>query len=186
MNSKLTYISLLLLVFLSSATCSDNSNNTENGAEVEEDKNRPTTFASDEEFLDFIQKTHFNYMWEGAETTSGLAPERIHMDGNYPQNDADVVTTGGSGFGIAGLIVAIERGFISRNDGVKRLYKIADYLDSADRIHGMWPHWLYGKTGKVIQRFSLKVAFTLIGRIMGCGSAMPWKQAVVYVLTIWK
>ena len=149
MNSKLTYISLLLLVFLSSATCSDNSNNTENGTEVEEDKNRPTTFASDEEFLDFIQKTHFNYMWEGAETTSGLAPERIHMDGNYPQNDADVVTTGGSGFGIAGLIVAIERGFISRNDGVKRLHKIADYLDSADRFHGMWPHWLYGKTGKV-------------------------------------
>lgn len=149
MNSKLTYISLLLLVFLSSATCSDNSNNTENGTEVEEDKNRPTTFASDEEFLDFIQKTHFNYMWEGAETTSGLAPERIHMDGNYPQNDADVVTTGGSGFGIAGLIVAIERGFISRNDGVKRLHKIADYLDSADRFHGMWSHWLYGKTGKV-------------------------------------
>ena len=60
MNSKLTYISLLLLVFLSSATCSDNSNNTENGAEVENDRNRPKTFASDEEFLDFIQKTHFN------------------------------------------------------------------------------------------------------------------------------
>ncbi len=106
-------------------------------------------FSSDKEFLDFIQKTHLNYMWDGAEKTSGLAPERIHMDGNYPQNDADVITTGGSGFGIAGLIVGIERGFIPRKQGVERLHKIADYLAKADRFHGIWPHWLHGPTGKV-------------------------------------
>ena len=149
MNRKLIYITLLLAVVFSSATCSDKSNNTETKPEIEGDKNRPTSFASDAEFLDFIQKTHFNYMWEGAEKNSGLAPERIHMDGNYPQNDADVVTTGGSGFGIAGLIMAIERGFITREEGVQRLHKIADFLKSADRFHGIWPHWLYGKTGKV-------------------------------------
>ena len=88
-------------------------------------------------------------MWEGAEKTSGLAPERIHMDGIYPQNDADVVTTGGSGFGIAGLIVGIERGFISRSEGVVRFHQIVDYLANADRFHGAWPHWIYGPTGKV-------------------------------------
>ena len=149
MNRKLIYITLLLAVVFSSATCSDKSNNTETEPEIEGDKNRPTSFASDADFLDFIQKTHFNYMWEGAEKTSGMAPERIHMDGIYPQNDADVVTTGGSGFGIAGLVMAIERGFITRNEGVQRLHKIADYLESADRFHGVWPHWLYGKTGRV-------------------------------------
>lgn len=148
MNSKIIYIALLLFIALSSATCSDDTT-TERELDKEEDKNRPTSFQSDEEFLDFIQESHFNYMWEGAEATSGLAPERIHIDGNYPQNDADVVTTGGSGFGIAGLIVGIERGFISRAEGVQRLHKIADYLESADRFHGVWPHWLYGKTGKV-------------------------------------
>jgi Uncharacterized protein conserved in bacteria len=88
-------------------------------------------------------------MWEGAEPTSGLAPERIHIDGDYPQNDADVVTTGGSGFGIAGLIVGIEREFIPRSEGVARLHQIVDYLGKADRFHGMWPHWMYGPTGKV-------------------------------------
>ncbi|HBL32459.1 MAG TPA: beta-glucosidase, partial [Porphyromonadaceae bacterium] len=68
--------------------------------------------------LEYIQKAHFNYMWDGAEPTSGLARERFHVDGVYPENDADVVTTGGSGFGIAGLIVAIDRGFIGREEGV--------------------------------------------------------------------
>ena len=122
---------------------------------VTTDGMQPKTFVSDSTFLDFIQKIHLNYMWDGAETVSGLARERIHLDGEYPQNDADVITIGGSGFGIAGLLVGIDRGFIKREEGVKRLNKIVDYLNRADRFHGVWPHWLYGPTGKV-KPFSTK------------------------------
>ncbi len=111
--------------------------------------NRPLHFDNEDDFLSFIQQAHLNYMWEGAEPTSGLAPERIHMDGNYPQKDQDVITTGGSGFGIAGLIVGIDRGFIPREAGVSRFHKIVDYLAKADRFHGAWPHWMQGPTGKV-------------------------------------
>ena len=107
------------------------------------------TFDNDDDFLDYIEKVHFNYMWEGAEANSGLACERIHLDGVYPQNDKTVVTIGGSGFGVAGLIVGIERGFITRAEGVARLHKIVDFLTRADRFHGVWPHWLEGTTGKV-------------------------------------
>lgn len=108
---------------------------------------RPETFASDDEFLDYIQKTHLNYMWDGAETNSGLARERIHLDNHYPENDSNIVTTGGSGFGIAGLLVGIERGFIPREEGVARLQKIVDFLGKADRYHGVWSHWINGETG---------------------------------------
>lgn len=110
---------------------------------------RPTCFPSDEAFLDYIQRTALNYMWEGAEPISGLARERIHLDNIYPDNDRDVVTIGGSGFGIAGLLVGIDRKFINRTEGVQRLTRIVDYLARADRFHGVWPHWLYGPTGKV-------------------------------------
>ena len=110
---------------------------------------RPESFPDDSVFLDYIQKVHLNYMWEGAEPASGLAPERIHLDGVYPQKDEQVVTIGGSGFGVAGLLVGIDRGFIDRAAGVKRLQKIVDYLGKADRFHGVWPHWLYGPTGRV-------------------------------------
>lgn len=119
------------------------------GCTSKSEKNRPQTFASDDVFLDSIQKAHLNYMWDGAEPTSGLAPERIHPNGIYPQNDKQVVTTGGSGFGIMGLIVGIERKFIDREKGVERLHKIVDYLAKADRFHGVWPHWIDGPTGKV-------------------------------------
>ena len=135
------------------ASCSSDlkENGKENGKEEKPDTEevRPESFASDDEMLDYIQKVHLNYMWDGAEPTSGLARERIHLDGDYPEKDQNVVTTGGSGFGIAGLLVGIERGFIPREEGMKRLTKIADYLKRADRFHGVWPHWLYGPTGKV-------------------------------------
>ena len=143
----------LISTLASCASCSSDlkENGKENGKEEKPDTEevRPESFASDDEMLDYIQKVHLNYMWDGAEPTSGLARERIHLDGDYPEKDQNVVTTGGSGFGIAGLLVGIERGFIPREEGVKRLTKIADYLKRADRFHGVWPHWLYGPTGKV-------------------------------------
>lgn len=140
-------IYIFVAVFVMTA-CSSKQQG-ENSTKDVEEETRPSEFASDDELLDYIQKVHFNYMWDGAEATSGLACERIHLDGNYPQNDKDVVTTGGSGFGIAGLLVAIDRGFIDREKGVERLTKIADYLAKADRFHGVWPHWIDGPTGKV-------------------------------------
>lgn len=147
---------LLLLVWLL-CTClvmsckhspTEGTGNTD-GSRPMGDTVRPQSFANDDEMLDYIQRVHLNYMWDGAEANSGLARERIHLDGNYPEHDEDIVTTGGSGFGIAGLIVGIDRGFISRADGLARLNKIVDWLGKADRFHGVWPHWLNGKTGHV-------------------------------------
>lgn len=148
MIDKKTYIWLIGLCFML-ISCGDKKKETINNTSVVVEKNRPMKFDSDDAFLEYIQKTHFNYMWEGAEPNSGLARERIHVDGNYPLNDQNIVTTGGSGFGITGLIVAMERGFISREEGTERLLRIVDFLEKADRFHGVWPHWLDGTTGKV-------------------------------------
>lgn len=103
----------------------------------------------EDSLLTLVQQQTFQYFWDNAEPTSGLARERTHMDGVYPQNDRNVVTTGGSGFGLMAILVGIERGFISREEGLKHFQKVAGYLEKADRFHGAWPHWLDGPTGKV-------------------------------------
>ena len=136
---------LLLAILTALPACKSETSNTV----PEEEPTRPESFASDDAMLDYIERVHFNYMWDGAEPISGLARERIHLDGQYPEHDQDVVTTGGSGFGIAGLVVAMERGFITRDQGVERLTRIVDFLERADRFHGVWPHWINGPTGKV-------------------------------------
>jgi hypothetical protein len=104
---------------------------------------------SNDSLLTLIQYQTFRYFWDGAESNSGMACERIHTDGVYPENDQTVVTSGGSGFGLMSILVGIERKFITREAGIARLSKIASFLEHADRFHGAWPHWMYGETGKV-------------------------------------
>ena len=108
------------------------------------------TRLSDEDLMTLVQKQTFQYFWDGAEPVSGLARERIHMDGDYPRNDQNVVTSGGSGFGIMAILVGIEREFISREEGLERFEKIVGWLENADRFHGVYSHWLQGETGKVV------------------------------------
>lgn len=107
-----------------------------------------TATISDDSLLTKIQYQTFQYFWDGAEPNSGLANERIHMDDIYPSNDKGVVTSGGSGFGVMAILVGIKRGFISREEAVARYNKILDFLETADRFHGAYPHWWYGETGK--------------------------------------
>ncbi len=105
---------------------------------------------TDNQLLDTIQFQTFNYFWDGAEPNSGLARERYHTDDVYPTSPKNTVTTGGSGFGFMAILVGIERGFISREQAVNRFTKMVDFLETADRFHGAWPHWLNGETGKVV------------------------------------
>ncbi|MBH2004808.1 MAG: beta-glucosidase [Sphingobacteriia bacterium] len=104
---------------------------------------------SDTAIFNKVQRQTFRYFWEGAEPNSGLARERIHTDNIYPEHDQDVVTSGGGGFGVMGVLVGIERGYITRKQGVERLERVLQFLETADRFHGAWPHWWNGKTGKV-------------------------------------
>lgn len=143
---KLHFIPLVLILIL--AACGGNRK-AESAGSSQKDS------ISDDSLLTLVQKRTFDYFWEGAEPNSGMARERIHIDGKYPQNDQDVVTVGGGGFGLMAILVGIERNFISREEGVERLSRIIDFLGKADRFHGAWPHWLEGKTGK-IKAFSKK------------------------------
>lgn len=109
----------------------------------------PVIKLSDEQLLDSVAYATFQYFWDGAEPNSGMAPERIHIDGNYPDNDQHIITTGGTGMGLIGTLGAIERGWISKEQARVRFEKMVGFLEKADRWHGIWPHWLDGKTGKV-------------------------------------
>lgn len=130
--------------------------NVEGTAEPEGDTIRDSEAAlSEEALLDTVQKQTLKYFWDYAEPNSGMARERYHPDGHYPRNDSNVVTTGGSGFGLMALVAGIEREFIPRDSAVARLDKIADFLAGADRYHGAWAHWIYGDTGKT-RAFSSK------------------------------
>jgi len=104
---------------------------------------------TDEQLLDMVQEAHFRYYWEGAEPHSGLAREDIPGRRN-------MIATGASGFGIMAIIVATERGFITRDQAVERLTRITSFLSQADKFHGAVSHFIDGSTGKTIPYFGTK------------------------------
>lgn len=128
----------LLFTTLTFSSCSEKSS-----AQTE-----PPVVLTDDEILTLAQKDAFKYFWDYAETNSKLARERYHVD--EPFVDANLVTTGGSGFGLMTILVGIERGFVSRSEAVTRLNTALTFLENADRFHGAWPHWMNGTNGDVV------------------------------------
>ncbi len=103
---------------------------------------------TDEELLTMVQEASFRYYWEAAEPNSGMTRE------NTPGDD-DVIALGASGFGIMAMVVGADRSFVPREQVVDRLLRITDFLASADRYHGVWPHFLSGRTGHVLPVFGI-------------------------------
>ncbi|TSJ43702.1 DUF3131 domain-containing protein [Mucilaginibacter corticis] len=135
--------SLLLLCYALLILCSANSYaQTQIAADLTIRKN-----LSNDQLLTLVQKQTFRYFWDFAHPVSGMARERNTTSRSFGDN---VVTTGGTGFGIMATIVAAERKFIPRKEAAAHTLKIIDFLLKADRFHGAYPHWLNGETRKVI------------------------------------
>lgn len=97
---------------------------------------------ADDELLTKIQQQTFKYFYDFGHPQSGMARER--------NTSGDVVTSGGTGFGVMAIIIGIHRNFITKAEGLTRIQKIVSFLKTADRFHGAYPHWLNGNTGAVV------------------------------------
>ena len=103
---------------------------------------------SDDELLTMLQEACFRYYWEGAHPVAGATLENI-------PGDERIVATGASGFGIMALIVGVDRGFVTREQGIERLSEILDFLEKVPRYHGAWAHFLNGDTAQSMLVFGM-------------------------------
>lgn len=142
---KRNYLTFTALIGLLTISCSSPSNG---DATTRSDSTATAASNRNDTLLTTVQQQTFQYFWEGAEPNSGLARERIHIDGEYPLQDQQVVTIGGSGFGLLSILVGMHNNFISKEEGLAHLEKSLHFLDSVDRFQGAWSHWYYGDSGK--------------------------------------
>ena len=143
---KLLFLSSFLIIL----SCSESGPGYQEPYDPNEDDDDPVVVdpLSDEEIMNLTQETTFKYFWDFAESNSGAAKERYHP--KDPTLNQNVVTTGGTGFGLMAILVGIERNYITRTQGVQRLNKILTFLENADRFHGAWSHWIDGNNGNVL------------------------------------
>jgi len=103
---------------------------------------------TDDELLTMLQEACFRYYWEGAHPATEATLENI-------PGDSRVVATGATGFGIMALVVGVDRGFITREQGLRRLAKIVNFLEKAPRYHGAWSHFLDGDSAQTVPVFGM-------------------------------
>jgi hypothetical protein len=97
----------------------------------------------DNDLLDTVQRRTFRYFWDFGHPVSGMARER--------NSSGDVVTTGGTGFGIMAMVAAVNRNFITRTEARDRILRITNFLiNNCTRYHGAFAHWINGANGSTV------------------------------------
>src|SRR5204862_7719423 len=70
-------------------------------------------FASDNQFLDYVQQTSFDYFWYLANPANGLVPDR-----SAPGSACSIAAVG---FGLTAIGIAADHGWITRTAAVARV-----------------------------------------------------------------
>lgn len=97
-----------------------------------------------ETLLTEVQEAGFRYFYDFGHPVSGLAREGL-------RRNPDLCAIGATGMGLFNLVTGIERGFITREQGVERSLQVLRFLsDKAQRFHGAFPHMIHGTTGEAI------------------------------------
>jgi hypothetical protein len=73
----------------------------------------PLPFASDDEFLDYVQATSFDYFWHGANPANGLVPDRSAT--------GSACSIAAVGFGLTAIGIGVDHGWITRSQAVARV-----------------------------------------------------------------
>lgn len=73
----------------------------------------PHPFASNDEFLDYVQQTCFDYFWYGANPANGLVPDR--------SANGSACSIAAVGFGLTAIGIAVDHSWITRSQAVARV-----------------------------------------------------------------
>ena len=123
--------------------------------------------------LDDLKKRTFNYFWEIADPNTGLIPDRA------PSKTFS--STAAHGFGIAGYLVGVENGYVSRLDAAKRVLKSLKFLFQLPQnsekqgiggYKGFFYHFLHMHTGfrfLDVELSSIDTALLIAG-VLACQS----------------
>jgi hypothetical protein len=100
----------------------------------------------DEAFLEDLQRRCFNYFWEQAEPSTGLVADRAPADGSGKFSEASIASTG---FGLAALCIADERGWVERDKAYQRVLTTLRFIwEKMPHERGFYYHFVNNKTGE--------------------------------------
>ena len=127
-----------------------------------------TLTASDDAFLESLERAAFLFFWEQADPGTGLVADRARADAS-PLDPAQqgVASIASTGFGLTALCVAAERQWVPPVEARERVrVTLRFFAQTAPQEHGWFYHWMNQSTGQRVwssEGSSIDTALLLAG-----------------------
>lgn len=101
----------------------------------------------DDALLEDLSRRSFRYFWENADPATGQVRDRARTDGGE-HFSGHVASIAATGFGLAGLCIAAERGWVPREQAMERVRRTVGFLvDGLPHERGWFYHFVNLRTG---------------------------------------
>jgi hypothetical protein len=123
---------------------------------------------SDVELLKEVQRRAVRFFWEVADPKTGLINDRAS---NFTEDSSTVASIAATGYGLAALSIAAERGWVVRDEAVNRAKLTLRFLLEMPNEHGWMRHFVDKRTGERAwdsEFSSIDTALLLAGALV-CG-----------------
>jgi hypothetical protein len=113
------------------------------------DRSRSIRSAEDDAFLEDLSKRSFMFFWEQADPDTGIVRDRARTDGSPVNgNSRDVGSIASVGFGLTGLCIGAERGWVTRTVAIDRTrITLHFFAERIEHQHGWFFHFVNLHTG---------------------------------------
>jgi hypothetical protein len=109
----------------------------------------PALSAEDDQFLNDVERASFLFFWEQGNPKTGMVKDRCNVH-TLDQNDQKVASSiAATGFGLTALCIGEQRGFISKDDALERVFATLRFLWKKLPNHrGFFYHFANPETGE--------------------------------------
>lgn len=142
---------------------------------------KPKLSKTDEAFLKDLEERAFHYFWDMTDPSTGLTRGRARADGTpYEANRRDIGSIAVTGFGLTGLCIGVENGWVKRSEAATRVRNaMRFFLERAPQEHGWFFHWMNVLTGErtgVAQDSATKSELSSIDSALLMGGVLTARQ----------
>jgi hypothetical protein len=124
----------------------------------------PTYNGTDEQLLDEIQRSSFEFFWNEASANTGQVKDRALANGNDTHT---MSSTAATGFGLGCLCIGDQRGYRKSEEITDRVRKTLRFLaNDLEHVHGFFYHFIHMETGQRWEKCELS---SIDSSILYCG-----------------
>ena len=106
----------------------------------------PVLSPEDDQFLNDVEAASFLFFWEQGNSKTGMVKDRANVHADRPHDAASIAATG---FGLTALCIGAQRGFVSSNDALERVFATLRFLWRKLPNHrGFFYHFASPETGE--------------------------------------